>query len=75
MLINVNQLNVLKKARDKAEIEDKELFNALSFAIIRLENHKCPSIVNSNQLQEQKNNGDYWDSLEGKETQKERFGK
>ena len=67
MLVNVHQLEVLKKARDKAENDDKELFNALSIAIIRLENHKCPVIENIEKTK--KYESDYWDLLEGKENQ------
>lgn len=72
MLINVNQLNVLKKARDKAETEDKELFNALSIAIIRLENHVCPNLP---PYKENKNETDYWDAKQSGESQKEKYGK
>jgi len=72
-MIPVYQLNILKKARDKALNDDHELYLALSHAIDRLENHKC-LVKNEAEPQEKTIDEDYHFNQFDGESQAEKYG-
>lgn len=56
-MIPVYQIEILKKERDRVEFENRELFLALSNAILRLTTHTCKTVT----LDEGSPTKDYWE--------------
>ena len=74
-MIPVYQINILKQARDEVEHDNRALFLALSHAIDRLENHKCPTMENlCNSVSNTNKDCDCHFNNMGGESQSEKYG-